>query len=79
LSNKNQAGFQLVGLLVNVSFWSAVELTLNQQVRTSNSLGARSTLILHGMGLTLPQLCQNYMLLCVRIGKIDRLKAALRA
>jgi hypothetical protein len=25
-----------------------------------------------GMGLTLPQLCQNYMPLCVRIGKIDR-------
>jgi hypothetical protein len=23
-----------------------------------------------GMGLTLPQLCQNYMPLCVRIGKI---------
>jgi hypothetical protein len=26
-----------------------------------------------GMGLTLPQLCQNYMTLCVRIGKTDRL------
>jgi hypothetical protein len=24
--------------------------------------------------LTLPQLCQNYMPLCVRIGKIDRLR-----
>jgi hypothetical protein len=25
-----------------------------------------------GMGLTLPQLCQNYMLLCVGIGKLAR-------
>src|SRR5262249_15551290 len=24
--------------------------------------------------LTLPQLCQNYLYLCVRIGKIDRLR-----
>jgi hypothetical protein len=31
-----------------------------------------------GMGPTLPQLCQNYMLLCVGIGKIDRLRPLLR-
>ena len=29
--------------------------------------------------LTLPQLCQNYMTLCVRIGKIDRLRPPLNA
>jgi hypothetical protein len=29
--------------------------------------------------VTLPQLCQNYSALCVRIGKIDRLEAALNA
>jgi hypothetical protein len=29
--------------------------------------------------LTLPQLCQNYMPLCVRIGKIDRLRPPLNA
>jgi hypothetical protein len=29
--------------------------------------------------LTLPQLCQNYMSLCVRIGKIDRLARPLNA
>ena len=28
--------------------------------------------------LTLPQLCQNYMTLCVRIGKIDRLETAVK-
>jgi hypothetical protein len=31
------------------------------------------------MGLTLLQLCQNYMSLCVRIGKIDRLRPPLNA
>jgi hypothetical protein len=31
------------------------------------------------MGLTLPQPCQNYMLLYVRIGKIDRLRPPLNA
>jgi hypothetical protein len=31
------------------------------------------------MGLTLPQLCQNYLSLCVRIGKIDQLKPPLNA
>ena len=29
--------------------------------------------------ITLPQLCPNYMALCVRIGKIDRLRAASNA
>jgi hypothetical protein len=29
--------------------------------------------------LTLPQLCQNYMSLCVRIGNIDRLRPPLNA
>jgi hypothetical protein len=29
--------------------------------------------------ITLPQLCQNYMLLCVRIGKIGLRKPALNA
>jgi carotenoid cleavage dioxygenase-like enzyme len=29
--------------------------------------------------ITLPQLCQNYMSLCVRIGKIDRLRPPLNA
>jgi hypothetical protein len=31
---------------------------------------------LDGMGLTLPQLCQNYMQLYVRIGKLSEGKAA---
>ena len=31
------------------------------------------------MTVTLLQLCQNYMTLCVRIGKIDRLKSPLNA
>jgi hypothetical protein len=31
------------------------------------------------LGLTLPQLCQNYMPPCVRIGKIDRLRSPLNA
>ena len=33
----------------------------------------------HETGLTLPQLCQNYLYLCVRIGKIDRLRLPLNA
>jgi hypothetical protein len=32
-----------------------------------------------GMDLTLPQLCQNYMLLCVRIGKLKVSAPALNA
>ena len=30
----------------------------------------------HRDGPTLPQLCQNYLLLCVRIGKLSESKAA---
>jgi hypothetical protein len=44
--------------------------------------GIQTVLILqfnNGMDLTLPQLCQNYMSLCVRIGKIDRLRPPLNA
>jgi hypothetical protein len=40
--------------------------------RIETTLGRRDS-------LTLPQLCQNYMTLCVRIGKIDRLRPPLNA
>jgi hypothetical protein len=39
------------------------------------STWAEQALLIDGMGLTLLQLCQNYMYLCVRIGKIDRVEA----
>ena len=41
--------------------------------------GTLYLLIIVSYGLTLLLLCQNYMSLCVRIGKIDRLEPPLNA
>src|SRR5262245_17911977 len=65
--------------LVNVWFWSALTLTLNQRVWTEVSGGPPN--LSNGCvettrgptgSLTLPQLCQHYMSLFVRIGKLTR-------
>jgi hypothetical protein len=49
---------------------------------TARALGLTSVLplqFIEVLGLTLLQLCQNYMSLCVRIGKIDQLRPPLNA
>jgi hypothetical protein len=45
LSKKKQAGFETVSFLVNVAFWSALDLTLNQRVRTRVSAAHQTYLM----------------------------------
>src|SRR5215468_3322098 len=80
LSKKKQAGRKIVGLLVNVWFRSAVAVTLKRvefesrrSTKTHLMAGVETTLRRTG-SVTLLQLCQNYMYLCVRIGNNDRLR-----
>ena len=88
LPKKKQAGFEIVGVSCQCSvLWFALTLTLNQRVRSTESRrptrdlfnGWIETTLGRPGSLTLPQLAQNYMPLCVRIGKIDRLRPALNA
>ena len=64
--------------------WTTQTLLENRGLRVSG--GSRKlfmewveTTLSQTGSLTLPQLCQNYMSLCVRIGKIDRLRLPLNA
>src|SRR4029434_1639659 len=60
-----------LGFLVNVWFWSALTLTLNQRVRRRGpklTSGCVEATLPRTDSVTLLQLCQNYMSLCVRIG-----------
>ena len=61
---KTKSASKWLDFLVNVPFWSALDLTLNQRVRSSSLPRFAKT-------LTLPQLCQNYWYLSVRIGEIE--------
>src|SRR5262245_53791619 len=66
LSNKKQPDLEMVKLSCQCSVLVRSDLTLNQQVGSSND------------ALTLLQLCQNYLPLCVRIGKLTLAQSAKR-
>src|SRR5262249_47521271 len=73
---KSKRSAKWLGFLVDVWFWSALTVTLNQRVRVRVSTAIK-TYLMSGVNttldrtgsLTLPRLCQNYVSLCVRIGK----------
>src|SRR5215471_20713897 len=83
---KQKRASKWLDFFVNVWFWSTLDLTLNQRVRswslrrlTKTYLMTRLRTLGRTDSLTLLLLCQNYMTLCVRIGKIDRLRPPLKA
>src|SRR5215510_6101562 len=60
-------------------FWKTAPADFEFPAVHQNSLWSGKTTLSQTDSLTLPQLCQNYMPLCVRIGKIDRLRRPLNA
>src|SRR5262245_17793430 len=77
---KSKWASKWLGFLVNVWFWPALTLTLNQRgpefespVVHQNSFNSWVKTTLGRAGsLTLRQLCQNYMSPCFIIGKMEQ-------